>query len=226
MKGPGWLKAFLIELRPPIAAFTAVIAAATVAYVIVSAYQLTALYQSNEGSQRAWLLIRDLTPLVPQRANGVCPILPADDPSAGPKPPAEVRPGTVYCVRLTIENAGNSPAVMHSSKATWNAVTLPEQEFFRDPPYVLATTRRSRGLIGPKHIQYLIVTNIGLTNDGKLVFDDDVVAQINSGGRRLYIYGRLDYSDPFSESRHTTFCSAFVPTTRVFDFCESYNGAK
>jgi len=193
-------------------------------YLLATLLMWQAMRDSNEESQRAWLLVKALTPLVPQKDDGRCPIVATDQRPPDkdlPPPPQPIKPEVTYCVMITLENTGNSSPATATSIAGWAATREQEREFFRNPPFNPSIRRQSRSVVGSKHSSFLIIPDIG----GK-DFIPEVIREIERGERRLYLYGRIDYLDTFNAARETKFCAAYVPASRGFDFCEAYNEVK
>lgn len=200
MKWPRGLVDFWIKLKTdPVACFTAVIAAVTTVYVIVSIRQLIALEKSNEGAQRAWVLLAPF----PKDFQHVT-----------------ITPDTPFTYKVLIENTGNSPAtkILFTGKSLFGPIGLtrlpPEEELYRDasklPPSV--------AVLGSRHTTELPFYDAKLTQDQ--------IGLLIKGTHVMYFVGKINYADQFSDSRRTRFCVywAYGPPDRLGN-CSTYNEA-
>ncbi len=158
---------------------------------------LRAARESNEASQRAWMVYKGVEPT---RVNL------AQQP-----------------IRLIIwlGNVGNSPAVRVLTASTH----LVSKLFPLPPPFNPTVPNspnpeiKSETVVGPKGDfgTFVILQNLA----------PSVTDAINNGRVNLYVYGRLQYFDQFNRPRHTTWCLVYVPRppqdTSNFAGCDIYN---
>jgi hypothetical protein len=220
---PGFFKRSLHE---PMTVITALILLVNLAYVVVSSGQLRALYQSNEGSQRAWLLPVGTTSMA-REVNGECPIVTtAEQCCPGLPPPGQgyvLAPDLSYCVMVMIENTGVSPATDLRVAATWSLYPSKQTNEFFAKEFSDGETlgRASRGIVGGKHKTWVPIFHIGV-HGNRRGFNGEETEAIQKRDGQLFLYGRLRYFNGFRE-RSTTFCYAYTP--RGFDLCQGHNTA-
>jgi hypothetical protein len=127
-------------------------------------------------------------------------------------------PGTGIAVSVIVENPGRSPATKVRSIRFAGLRARDEKFDPREQPLSKAQIQ-SGGLavIGPGHSQAMPVTINPLT--------PEQIRKIRTGDTKLYLYGRIEYSDSFRNSRHTRFCFVWV-SDDVIDYCATYNEAE
>jgi hypothetical protein len=166
--------------------FTAVIAFATVAYVVVSFCQLRALQQGNEQTQRAWITVIATS--------------------------FEIKAGMTIKADITIENAGNTPAVITASGRRLRMQPVGEPLRFTEDP----SWRTGGMIVGPKH--HVLSGPI----IGPLITQAHIDA-LKAKTSVLYQYGRIEYRDPFDKPRETRYCHVYDPDRDRFYACGTGN---
>jgi hypothetical protein len=184
--------------------FTAVIAVATVVYVFVSCGQLRALYQSNEGAQRAWVLPEETRKSTVRRI------------------PIELNKPFEY--EITIGNSGKSPAQHVATVQRWGFGPIGTPVGTPAPPdeHVLYGGQ-SRGVLASGLLE---PGGQGGIIFGNIVLNDQQYSEFRNGTHVLYFFARITYADQFSPKRTTRFC--FYVSAAAADrlgVCSVYNSA-
>lgn len=104
--------------------FAAIIAFATIAYVIVSSYQWTEIRDAKEVAQRAWIIVS--------------------------RHVVEMEMGKPLRFTAAIENAGNSPAVLVESVSAARLIRPPDRLEYDDFSNAKEPEKSTKNILGPK----------------------------------------------------------------------------
>jgi len=115
-------------------------------------------------------------------------------------------------ISLFLQNSGHTPAVFSIQLGQATAAAV---EPFSNPPYFHPPIQ---GIIAPADS---LPVDFGLGPFSKALIDE-----VNGKQKRLYVYGTLQYGDPFATERPpTTFCFYYVEGG-TFTMCPTYNVVK
>jgi|SRR5882672_1529792 len=115
-------------------------------------------------------------------------------------------PNKITKIANGYENGGNTPAFNVSSLATTESIVDGS-----NPKFIFKALTGSKASIAPRG-----------------TFDEQVfigpqtptqIAQIRTGKRKIYVVGRITYSDVFNTAHHTEYCMMLVPETGEFVGC-------
>ena len=126
--------------------------------------------------------------------------------------PIDLSPGKEIQVAIELKNVGRSPAAIAESVV--GALMAPGP-FPKNPDYTYDSGEPSVATVGPDQRTFAALRIKPLPIS--------TIDAIKAGQIKLYVYGRIHYTDIFKRSRHTLFCSFYIAPGRGLDVCASHN---
>lgn len=125
----------------------------------------------------------------------------------------DLSPDKEISIAVELKNVGKSPANLRNSIA--GIAVGATSGFTTNPDYAPRGGEPSVATLGPDQPTYVNLKAPPLPKP--------IIEAIQSGKVRLYVYGRILYSDIFKRSRRTLFCSYYVAPGRGLDICATHN---
>lgn len=126
------------------------------------------------------------------------------------------REGERVAARVVFVNSGNSPAM---NVAAQTEMELRSNEVPTPMPLRQTNQLRSKSVMGPQaHHTADVFSTAPLSKQH--------TNAVTKKGKRLYVWGRIEYDDIFNQHRTTEFCMRSQINSKKFEACENNNTVK